>query len=212
MNTIGKLRRAGFLVVAAGAGAALVAACGSSPAPSTSGAAPTVTKTVTVTPVSAQQPSPQPSATPSGPGACLASDLQASTTDFQGAAGTFYTLLVLTNTSSTACTLYGYPGVSYVTAPGGSIIGAPAGRNPLLADTLVSLQPGQSASALLGRADTGAYTVGCQPTAQAQWLQVYPPGDLGAVYAQWPATVCTDPATVYMHVTAVRAGTSDNNW
>ena len=145
-----------------------------------------------------------------GPGPCVSSDLQASLGQSGGAAGTFYHLVVLTNTSDSACTLYGYPGVSFVTGQGGSIIGAPAVRNPLLPDTLVTLPSGGAASALLGVTDTGVLTPSACRPGTADWLQIYPPGDLGAVFVQLSSGVCTRPGERYMTVTAVHAGKIDS--
>src|SRR4051794_23758382 len=48
---------------------------------------------------------------------------------FEGSAGHFHWPLVFTNTSGRACTLRGFPGVSSVTGPHGSRIGAPAVRD-----------------------------------------------------------------------------------
>jgi hypothetical protein len=211
MNPVaGCLRWIGLL--AAGAGAAgLLTGCGSgTPAP---------TKTVTVTPsAAATTPASSPTASPtgttaaSGPGTCPSSGLQASLGPSQGAAGTIYVLLILTNTSSSACTLYGYPGVSFVTGQGGSVIGAPARRNPVISDTLVTLQPGATASALLGVEDTGALTPSkCKPTT-ADWLQIYPPGDLGSLFVQYSSQVCSNAAQVFMSVSAVHAGSSTSSF
>src|SRR5215469_820003 len=164
-------QRAGLAILGASA-VAVLTGCGSgSPA-----AAPTVTVTTTrsagtgpAAPASSDPAaSTDPAATTApaastGPGTCPPSALHVSLGDSEGAAGTFYRVIVLTNTSGSACTLYGYPGVSFVTRPGGSVIGAPARRNPLIPDTLITMQPGATASALSGLVDTGAL-----PTAQCQ--------------------------------------------
>lgn len=58
--------------------------------------------------------------------------------DSDGAAGTIYQTVILTNESSKTCDLYGYPGVSFVTGAGGHQIGAPATRSlPTLTVTAV---------------------------------------------------------------------------
>jgi len=187
----------------------LLAGCGSKPAAPAAAA----TKTITVTPsVDTSPAGGTPSPTPAGPATCLSSDLQASLGQSQGAAGTIYQLLVLTNTSSSDCTLYGYPGVSFVTGQGGSVVGSPAARNSLIPDTLVTLQPGTTASALLGVVDTGALpTSKCVP-GTADWLQIYPPGDTGSLFVQLSSSVCTKVGEIYMHVTAVHAGSSTSSF
>jgi hypothetical protein len=203
------IRRSG-VVAATAAAAALLAGCGSA----TPAAAPTKTITATVgtaaTPSAAASSASATTPATAGPGTCAAADLRASLGQGSGAAGTFYRLIVLTNSSSSACTLYGYPGVSFVTGQGGSVIGAPATRNSLIKDTLVTLQPGGTASALVGVVDTGALPqAACQP-GQASLLQIYPPGDLGSVDVQYHAEVCTKPGEKFMTVTAVHAGTSSS--
>lgn len=210
MFSVATARRAGLLAAAAGA-AGLLTACGSG----TPAAAPTKTITTTAAAAAASTPAATPSATtpapaPAGPGTCLPSALQASLGQGQGAAGTLYQLIVLTNTSNSACTLYGYPGVSFVTGQGGSVIGAPASRNPLIPDTLITLQPGQAASALVGITDTGALPQSaCQP-GTSDWLQIYPPGDRGSLFVQYEAQVCTRPGEKFMQVTAMHAGTASS--
>jgi hypothetical protein len=204
------IRRSG-VVAATAAAATLLAGCGSG----TPTAAPT--KTVTATAGTAATPSAAASSasatTPpaaAGPGTCSATDLRASLGQGSGAAGTFYQLIVLTNTSSSACTLYGYPGVSFVTGQGGSVIGAPATRNSLIKDTLVTLQPGGTASALVGVVDAGALPqAACQP-GKASLLQIYPPADLGSLDVKYDSEVCTKPGEKFMTVTAVHAGTSSS--
>jgi hypothetical protein len=210
-------RRAGLVVVAGGA-AGLLTACGSGhPA-----AAPTVTVTTTVPtttgPASTQPAAPAvPVATttpaapaPAGPGTCEPAALKASLGPGQGAAGTFYRIIVLTNVSPSACTLYGYPGVSFVTGRGGSVIGAPASRNPLVPDTLITLQPGQAASALTGIVDTGALPAAACKPGPASLLQIYPPGDRGALFLTFSAVVCTRPGEKFMTTTAMHAGAASS--
>ena len=63
---------------------------------------------------------------------------------------------MLTNTSKRACTLYGYPGVSFVTGVGGSQVGKPATKNPAVPKAVVTLAPGAKADVLLAIHDAGA--------------------------------------------------------
>jgi hypothetical protein len=207
------VRRASLVAIAGGA-AGLLTACGSGhPA-----AAPTVTITRTAPPAT-QPASPAAPATPvstttpaapAGPGTCPPTALKASLGPGQGAAGTFYRVIVLTNVSASACTLYGYPGVSFVTGHGGSVIGAPASRNPLVPGTLITLSPGQAASALTGIVDTGALpAAACRP-GPASLLQIYPPGDRGALFLTFSAQVCTRPGEKFMTTTAMHAGAASS--
>jgi Domain of unknown function (DUF4232) len=142
--------------------ALLAAACGSS------GTA-VPTKTVTVTIMSAGSPKPAPAAS-SGPLPCLTTDLRLTVGASNGAAGTIFYPLEFTNASSSTCTMYGYPGVAFVSSPGASQIGAPAGRRPPAAPTLVTLEPGA----------TGARHAGGQRRADRQQLCAQGAGALGA--------------------------------
>jgi hypothetical protein len=206
-------RRIGMVAGAAGlAGlAGLVAACGSSPAgapqASTSTKAPTSGASTSPVPSASSSPT---SSSPAQTAAatCVSSDLQAKLGQAQGAAGTFYQVVLLTNTSNATCSLYGYPGVSFVTGVGGHVIGAPATRNTAIGDVLVTLQPGAQASTLVGVEDVGALPPSKCHVGKADWLQVYPPGDTGALYVQYSAQVCTNASQVFMRDGAVRAGTT----
>lgn len=203
-------RRICVLAGAAGA-AGLITACGSgSPAATATGPAISTapaagsSSTATTTPAS----SPQSSPAQASPASCVSSDLQAKLGASQGAAGTIYQVVVLTNTSDATCTLYGYPGVSFVSGVGGKVIGAPAVRNPAFADALVTLAPGGQANTLVGVEDVGALPQSKCQAGKATWLQIYAPGDTGALYVQYSSQVCTNASETFMTDTAVRSGAS----
>jgi hypothetical protein len=185
----------------------VLTACGSTAAP---GAAPTKTVTIQAsassstadaTPAAASSSS---SAAAPGPSGCLASGLQAALGVSQGTAGTIYQVIVLTNTSNATCTLYGYPGVSFVTGAGGSQVGAPASKNPVVAKALVTLAAGAKADVLLAVHDAGAIA-NCKITS-VNWLRIYPPGDYGSIYVQYKTQACANPSQSIMSVTPVRVG------
>jgi hypothetical protein len=189
---------------------AFVAACGSTTG---QGAAPAQSVTsrpgsagTTSAPASAAAGSAASStpAAPAGPDGCLASDLQAQLGASQGTAGTTYQVIELTNTSTSSCTLYGYPGVSFVNGQGGSQVGAPATRNPAVKAAQLTLTPGGKANALLAVHDAGAYP-DCRLTT-ADWLRIYPPGDYGSLYVQYKAQTCANTAKSILTVTAVSPG------
>ena len=198
-----------FSAVAVVAGACgLLTACGSAPAP---GAAPTKTVTVQASSTSSAPPA-APAAPavatssppPAGPSGCLASGLHAKLGVSQGTAGTLYQVIVLTNTSSASCTLYGYPGVSFVTRVGGSQVGQPATKNAIVPKALVTLTPGGQANALLSVQDAGARP-NCKLTT-VDWLRIYPPGDFGSLYVQYNSQACASSAVSILAVTPVRGG------
>lgn len=196
-STCGLIAACGFL-----------AACGSTAAP---GAAPAPSKASTPgsgsagsTSVSATPAATSTSAAPTGSSGCLSSGLQAELGASQGTAGTIYQVIVLTNTSASNCTLYGYPGVSFVTSQGGSQVGAPATKNPAVQPTQLTLAPGGKANVLLAVHDAGAYP-DCRMTS-VDWLRIYPPGDYGSLYVQYKAQTCANIHNSILTVTAASAG------
>jgi len=197
-------RRLANAAAVAGAGA-MIAACGHG-SPSV-----TVTKTITQTvaagggSASTTPSSPAPT-TPAGAPGCLASGLQAQLGPGQGTAGTSYQVVQLINTSTSTCTLYGFPGVSFVTGIGGTQIGAPATRSPGKAKLLVTLHPGDKANLLLAVHDAGAIPPGQCDMKSVGWLRIYPPGDYGALYVQYKTQACSKASKSIMEVGPVRAG------
>lgn len=185
-----------------------LAACGLAPQSGAGSSQPATVQGSSVPPTSDTTPTASPtSSAAAGSSVCLASSLKGSLGTAQGAAGTFYQDLVLTNTSATSCTLDGYPGVSFVTAQGGSQVGAPANRNPISPVTRVTLAPGGKANFLVALTDVGVFAASqCQPTT-VNWLRIYPPGDFDSMYVQYPSrSTCALKTKVVMTVSAVRPG------
>ena len=180
--------------------AVLTAACGSSTPAATS------TRTVTVT---ATAPAPgSPSAvtpSPSGPQPCATRDLKLTVGAASGAAGTIFYPLDFTNTSGSACTMFGYPGVAFVSSPGGNQIGAPANRRVAAAPTVITVASGATAHATLAVSDV---LIGnnCKHQQQVNWVQVYPPDQFSALSAPLSRQGCADKSLVTMGVTIVTSG------
>lgn len=192
-------------------GIALVAGCGSGhhSASATSTTTPAVTTTVPVTsgssttmattPTTVGTTTTTPSTTqPSGPQPCPTSSLGGSLTNPNGAAGTVYYDLRLTNTGSVPCTLYGYDGVSLVTGSAGTQVGAAARRDPGTV-AAVTLAPGQAATSLLGIVEAANYGSACGITS-VSGLRVYPPGETAALFIPYKGSGCTNPSDVVIHV------------
>lgn len=208
--------------IAAGAlacAAALIAGCSGSSSPA---AAPTVKASSTApatappssqagatspatTPASA---SPTPTTTPGGPQPCATAALKAATGSGEGAAGSSYYAIDLTNNSSTSCTLYGYPGVSFVTGVGGSQIGPAATRNNAATPALITLAAGQTAHATLQVVDARNYPASLCKVVQAHWLRIYPPGQYSPLYVSFAALACggSTSATRILSVQTVQPG------
>jgi Domain of unknown function (DUF4232) len=101
--------------------------------------------------------------------------------------------------------LYGYPGVSFVTAIGGMQVGAAAGRSPA-SKRLVVLAPGEKAHALLDLLDVLNFPPSVCASSNAHWLKVYPPSQFSASYVRWTAKACSKSKPVYLFVAPVRQG------
>jgi Protein of unknown function (DUF4232) len=93
--------------------------------------------------------------------------------------------LQLRNAGSSSCTLYGYPGVSWVAGADGHQVGAAAQRqsnNSGSAEQTVTLAPGALASAPLNIVDAAVIPPAeCKPV-PVLGLRVYPPGEKAALF------------------------------
>jgi hypothetical protein len=196
-----------LLAVAVLAGsAALVAACGSAVSTTSSPGA-TTAPGAAVTPVPSADPGGTPAAV-SGPAPCATSALHVSVSRSQGvAAGSSYFPIVFTNVSTASCTLYGYPGVSFVTGTGGSQIGIPATENPAHPRKLITLAPGQAGHAELQVVDAQNYPPADCGMVTAHWVKVYPPNQTAPVYASFTAQACTKARPI-LTVETVQSGTT----
>jgi Protein of unknown function (DUF4232) len=142
------------------------------------------------------------------PPVCTTADLSVwvNISEGNGAAGTIFYPLEFTNTSSQTCRVWGYPGVSAVSATGKQL-GDAAGRNPLYAGAWVNIAAGGTAHALLSYGDVEVTSSGCKPTA-ASLIKVYPPSQTSAALGFFDLPVCTVPHHTYLHVTVIRPGVS----
>jgi hypothetical protein len=125
-----------------------------------------------------------------------------------GAAGSVYYPVNFTNTSGAPCGLYGYPGMSFVTADGnaGQQIGAAAQRNTAFGNLSVRLPADGVAHAWLQIAQAANYPASaCQPMT-AHWLRVFPPGDTAPSYVGVSFSACASASAPLLTVTPVRSG------
>jgi hypothetical protein len=177
-------------------GGLMLAACGSS---SGGGAASTPhDKTVTVTPsLPPAPPATGSSSSPaSGPPACATSALSVKLGQGNGAAGSTYVPIVFTNTGSSACSLFGYPGVSFVTGTNGSQVGLAAQRDSTTPAQLVSLAPGGTAHATLQIVDAQNFPSATCKITSVSTLKVFPPNQTAALFATLPGTkTCSSNTT-----------------
>jgi Protein of unknown function (DUF4232) len=201
---------AGTAGLLAGCGTATPAASSgsspSAPASTTPSTPPAATATPTVSPTAGA--SSQPAASTA---ACATSALHVVVPSGSGnaAAGSAYYPIQFSNTSGSACTLFGYPGVSFVTAAGGSQIGAAATRNATFPAKVISLSPGQTVHATLQVVDAMNYPSSGCGLVTAHWLRIYPPNQTASVYVSFTAQTCSKPKTV-LSVQTVQTGSSGN--
>jgi hypothetical protein len=95
-----------------------------------------------------------------------------------------HTGLQLRNIGSSACTLYGFPGVSWVAGADGHQVGAAAVREPDPSGTekTVTLAPGALASAPLDIVDAAVIPPSeCRPV-PVRGLRIYSPGEKAALF------------------------------
>ena len=188
--------RAAALTALAAAGI-LAAGCADRniPGPVTGAAEPVVTETPATTTETAVPGTIPPSSGTSSPPAtastasgtrCRAGDLSAALIARDSAAGNRYATLVLTNTSRRTCTVFGYGGLQLADASRHPIPTIQR-RDPMHPPSLIRLEPGIKASALLhwsavphaGESMTGP----CEPTPAL--LLVIPPDERVQIAVRW---------------------------
>jgi len=167
-------------------------------------------KTATPGGTAAASPAGTGSARTSGLAVCQSASLQVTVNASQagGAAGSTYYPVDFTNTSSSPCGLYGYPGMSFVTAgdSGGRQIGAAAQQDPGFGKVAVRLAAGGMAHAWLQVAQAGNYPASaCQPVT-AHWLRVFAPGETQALYVNHAFDACSSASAPLLTVMPVRPG------
>jgi hypothetical protein len=207
-----RARRVAPLVLTAVALASLLAGCGTAKAPQP-GSAPaggsTATNHVTQPPGAAGSTA-SPLSSVNGLAVCQSASLRVTVdTALAGAAaGSTYYPVDFTNTSGSACGMYGYPGVSFVTAGSGTgaQVGAAAQENPAFGKLAVRLAPGGVAHAWLQVAAAGNFPAhACKPQT-VEWLKVFPPDQTVAVYVNHSFAACAATSAPLLFVMPVRTG------
>jgi hypothetical protein len=137
---------------------------------------------------------------------CATASLQATAGTAEGAAGSVYQVLDFTNISSAACTLFGYPGVALAAGTPPTQVGAAANRSTAAPASLVTLEPGQTANALLRITQALNYpTATCSPTPTTS-LQIYPPNQTVPIYLAYSSTGCASTAVNLLTIGVMQPG------
>lgn len=191
--------------------AALAAGCSSSGSSDGSGASSSgATAAATTTPGTStggtgasSTPSSIPSSTRSSTSSCATSALKVTLGGTQGAAGSIYVTLDFKNVSGSACTLYGFPGVSLVN--GSAQVSPGADRSTAATKKLVTLTPGETGNATLQVAQAANYPAStCDPKKTTE-LKIYPPNQTAAVYVSYVTTACAK-SVHQLTIGAIQAG------
>jgi Protein of unknown function (DUF4232) len=192
--------RAALAAAALACGGALLAACGSSGGSPAAGS--TTTKTVTASPGTGTASTAPPPATGStssphaaGPAPCATSGLSVKLGAGNGAAGSTFVPIVFTNTSGSSCSLFGYPGVSFVTGQGGSQIGLAAQRDSTQPAQNIVLAAGGVAHAVLRVVQAANFPAASCQIATASTLKIFPPEQTAPLYLAYSAKTCSSNST-----------------
>lgn len=169
-------RLAIYLTVAA---VAALAGCSSSKTGTSPSSAPTTTTATSVSP-------------------CTTAELAASLGPSNGAMGTIYYPLNLRNTGSSKCTIQGYAGVSFVAGADHHQVGQ-AARQDAGPTPVVTLSPGQTASAQLGIVEAGNFPPECNMT-PVSGLRVSPPGQSASLVIDHADKACANSQYSTLHV------------
>jgi hypothetical protein len=130
--------------------------------------------------------------------------------DSEGAAGSTYTTLDFTNTGSTTCSLYGYPGVSLAAGDPVAQVGAAASRSTMDSPSVVHLAPGKTANALLRITQALNYPkTTCSPS-DTTFLRIYPPGETSSILLSYKSMGCAKTAVVLLTIGVVQSGATSS--
>jgi hypothetical protein len=122
-----------------------------------------------------------------------------------GAAGSIFYPLDLTNISGRSCFVVGWPGVS-ATNLNGTQLGSPAQRDTSVARRVVTLAPGASAHATLRYIDVQVDPgPGCRQV-NSTFLKVFPPDQTAARHAFFQVPSCKVSGRIYLRISRIAPG------
>ncbi len=191
VRSLSALAAAAMLVAAAGCSSGSKSSSAGTSTSSSSTTTTTASGSSTTTSVTSTSAGSSSTSTPSS-NRCRTSQLTAAVGSSQGAAGSTYTAITLTNHSSVTCVIKGYPGVSLLDASGHAI-GTPATRATGAAGP-VTLPPGAVASTTVHTLNAGIASGGCW--APSTSVKIYPPDELDSLTAAGAITVCASTFSV----------------
>jgi len=151
-----------------------------------------------------------PIATRSGEGAtrtatprCHTGDLKLTLGKRGGATATKFQPLYFTNIAEHACTLHGYPGVSWVAGNDRHQVGDAFDRAAFNPKVTVTLAPGDVAYSILGTHDVGMFPASqCKPVS-VRGYRVYPPDETKSVFVASATKACSAKGVNVGNVAAI---------
>lgn len=146
-----------------------------------------------------------PQARSAGASRCSASGLVVwLNTQGNGAAGSSYYQLQLTNLSGRTCSLSGFPGVSAVGLSGAQLGSSAEREVPSGKAKTVRLANGASAVATLRIVEAGNFPKSTCRQTTAAGLRVYPPGQTSSKVVPFPFEACARTGPAYLSIGSVR--------
>jgi hypothetical protein len=122
------------------------------------------------------------------------------------AAGSGYVPLRFSNTGTTTCALYGFPGVSGV-GSNGARPGSSAGWDHSFTPTTVVLAPGATSHAVLRIADVYNYPTSVRGPVAAYGLRIHPPNQTASVVLPFSFDACSKTGPIYLNTRPITSGT-----
>ena len=211
------MKKTALAAAALATGITLLAGCGSTTDDASSDAdssssAPSSASTSSSTPTSASSSasadssSSASSAAPAAPARCTIDDVKVTLGAAEGAAGSTFLPVRMTNTAGRPCRTGGFGGVSLVISPRSEPVGAPADRVQQDTAKPIVLKPGGHADATLRITEAGNFsTTKCHPT-PTQGLRVYPPNETHAAYVPHRTTACESTKVHLLELRPYQAG------
>jgi len=118
-------------------------------------------------------------------------NLEFTTGQSEGAAGSVYQPIIMTNKGSATCTLSGFPGVSFVAGDDGHQVGNAANEDKSQQVAPVTLAKGASAQFVVRISNADNYDPSaCQPVA-ARGLRIYTPGETHSAFVPMTLKACS---------------------
>jgi hypothetical protein len=150
-----------------------------------------------------------PAATSAGPGPCKASALSVLLGHARKAAGKADYPIEFINISSTSCTLYGFPRVSFATGSNYSIaVGPAAAHNHASTKHLITVPPEGTARALVGVLNARNFPSGCRETTVTA-IVVRMPSFTTSVHLPFNGVTCVNHKDHVLTVNAMMQGAPD---